>query len=213
MTADQPAPGPGPSPAPWIDDGPGTRRTDAAGVTYEMTDGNGWKVIGKYNGTCVHCGTPREECSPVPGEFCCPDCLHFTADWDGYRTSELCPECGAAKWPDEPCPEADNHGAGPIVSEGVICTHDSWAGLMALLDDHWPADVFPTRDDDPARDPGPRIVSLLRVVDGLRQQRERYLTVADELIQRAVDAETPEVATAYHYAAGRIIGGHADQSD
>ena len=41
----------------------------------------------------------------------------------------------------------------------------SWAGLMELLDEHWPADLFPTLEDDPERDAGARIVSLLRWVD------------------------------------------------
>ena len=44
----------------------------------------------------------------------------------------------------------------------------SWAGLMSLLDEHWPETIFPTMVDDPARDPGPRIVSLLRQIDRYR---------------------------------------------
>lgn len=40
----------------------------------------------------------------------------------------------------------------------------SWAGLMSLLDEHYPADVF-TGDSD---DPGPRIVALTREVERLR---------------------------------------------
>lgn len=44
----------------------------------------------------------------------------------------------------------------------------SWDGLMALLDEHWPADIFPTMDDREDRDPGPRIVSLIRWVEQLR---------------------------------------------
>ncbi len=48
------------------------------------------------------------------------------------------------------------------------CGHHSWAGLMALLDEHWPEDIFPTREDDIARDAGARIVSLIRWVDRLR---------------------------------------------
>jgi hypothetical protein len=46
----------------------------------------------------------------------------------------------------------------------------SWAGLMELLDEHWPADLFPTLEDDPTRDAGARIVSLLRWVDRLQAQ-------------------------------------------
>ena len=41
----------------------------------------------------------------------------------------------------------------------------SWAGLMELLDEHWPADVFLTIEDDYKRDMGARIVALLRWVD------------------------------------------------
>jgi hypothetical protein len=43
----------------------------------------------------------------------------------------------------------------------------SWDGLMSLLDEHWPDDIFPTLPDDDQRDPGPRIVSLLRWVERL----------------------------------------------
>jgi hypothetical protein len=49
------------------------------------------------------------------------------------------------------------------------CGHHSWAGLMALLDEHWPEDIFPTRyPDDIKRGAGARIVSLLRWIDRLR---------------------------------------------
>lgn len=41
----------------------------------------------------------------------------------------------------------------------------SWAGLMELLDERYPARLIPTAPDDPARDAGPRIVSLIRRVD------------------------------------------------
>jgi len=60
---------------------------------------------------------------------------------------------------------------GSFVPDGddLDCGHHSWAGLMALLDEHWPADIFPTRhEDDPKRDAGARIVSLMRWVDQLR---------------------------------------------
>jgi len=46
----------------------------------------------------------------------------------------------------------------------------SWAELMEILDEQWPADFFPTLEDDPMRDAGARIVSLLRWVDMLRVQ-------------------------------------------
>lgn len=48
----------------------------------------------------------------------------------------------------------------------------SWDGLMALLDEHWPADIFPTMPDREDRDPGPRIVSLIRWVDQLCAELE-----------------------------------------
>jgi len=46
----------------------------------------------------------------------------------------------------------------------------SWGELMELLDECWPAEFFPTLEDDPTRDAGARIVSLLRWVDMLRAQ-------------------------------------------
>ena len=46
----------------------------------------------------------------------------------------------------------------------------SWDGLMSLLDEHWPDDIFPTTEDREDRDPGPRIVSLLRRVDMLQKR-------------------------------------------
>lgn len=46
----------------------------------------------------------------------------------------------------------------------------TWDGLMSVLDKYLPEDIWPTRKDDPARDPGPRIVSLIRWVDRLRAE-------------------------------------------
>jgi hypothetical protein len=73
----------------------------------------------------------------------------------------------------------------------------SWDGLMELMDEHWPADIFPTRPDDPNRDPGPRIVSLLRWVAGLASERDaateresaRWVEAltSDEAVQAACD--------------------------
>ena len=45
---------------------------------------------------------------------------------------------------------------------------DSWAQLMRLLDEHYPADVFV---GGPDADSGPRIVALVREVDRLRNER------------------------------------------
>jgi hypothetical protein len=47
----------------------------------------------------------------------------------------------------------------------------SWAGLMELLDEHWPADVFsPEAAQNETADPGVRIVALLRWVDKLQRE-------------------------------------------
>lgn len=48
----------------------------------------------------------------------------------------------------------------------------SWAGLMEILEDIYPEDIFPTRPDDPKRDAGPRIVSLVRELDATRDRAE-----------------------------------------
>lgn len=53
----------------------------------------------------------------------------------------------------------------------------SWAGLMWLLDQHWPENMIPTREDDEARDAGVRIVSLLRLVN---REREEVRALRDE---------------------------------
>lgn len=48
----------------------------------------------------------------------------------------------------------------------------SWDGLMALMDEHWPREIFPV-GDEPAPDvgdPGVRILRLARWVDLLREQ-------------------------------------------
>ena len=48
----------------------------------------------------------------------------------------------------------------------------TWDGLMSLVDEHYPTDIFPHfagASDNPDRDPGPRILSLLREVDRLRK--------------------------------------------
>ena len=54
----------------------------------------------------------------------------------------------------------------------------SWDGLMSLLDAHWPEKIFPTRRDHPARDPGPRIISLLRTVEA---QSKQLAAIREEL--------------------------------
>lgn len=49
----------------------------------------------------------------------------------------------------------------------------SWDGLMEILDTLWPEDICPTLAEDlSSRDPGPRIISLLRWVERLRRENE-----------------------------------------
>jgi len=45
----------------------------------------------------------------------------------------------------------------------------TWRGLMSLLDEHWPADVFDGSSDDP----GARIAVLMREVDLLRTELKK----------------------------------------
>ncbi len=54
------------------------------------------------------------------------------------------------------------------IAAAIIDEMSTWATLMDLLDLHYPADIFPTMPDTPNRDPGPRIISLIRTVDQLR---------------------------------------------
>lgn len=53
-----------------------------------------------------------------------------------------------------------------------LITESGWLVLMAILDAHYPAEIFPTADDNPDRDPGPRIVSLIRRINEIREATE-----------------------------------------
>lgn len=56
----------------------------------------------------------------------------------------------------------------------------TWAGLMSLLDTYYPEDIFPTQPDgSPDRDPGPRIVSLIRYLENARAENERLRAQLD----------------------------------
>lgn len=61
----------------------------------------------------------------------------------------------------------------------------SWGGLMSLLDEHWPADIFPMPEGlDGAkgtthRDTGPIVLGLIRWVDKLNGQRADALAKLD----------------------------------
>lgn len=55
----------------------------------------------------------------------------------------------------------------------------SWAGLMELLDEHWPESIFPTLPDSTERDAGPRIISLIRRVDAAEARIKAVRDVLD----------------------------------
>jgi hypothetical protein len=84
----------------------------------------------------------------------------------------------------------------------------SWAGLMELLDEHWPADLFPTLEDDPKRDAGARIVSLLRWVDRDRAALARVEAVCATAIR--VRTERMVEGSLVHIAAKDAIDTFAE---
>ena len=63
----------------------------------------------------------------------------------------------------------------------------SWRGLMALMDEHWPADIFTMGDEPPTGpgDPGPRILALARWVDALQARLAAALALCDEITDAA----------------------------
>ena len=74
----------------------------------------------------------------------------------------------------------------------------SWSGLMELLDEHWPADIFPTLPDDDRRDLGPRIVSLIRMVDQKTRARmaaESALAAANRYLADYANGTRSAIAT------------------
>jgi hypothetical protein len=84
----------------------------------------------------------------------------------------------------------------------------AWAGLMELLDEHWPADIFPTTEDDPKRDYGPRVVSLLRWVDRDRAALARVEAVCATAIR--VRTERMVEGSIVHIAAKDAIDTFAE---
>lgn len=58
---------------------------------------------------------------------------------------------------------------------------NTWDGLLSTLDGHWPESIFPTKPDDPKRDEGPRIASLIRWV---QKERARADHAEAELAKR-----------------------------
>lgn len=89
-----------------------------------------------------------------------------------------------ARLQQEPCSSCRGHLADD-------CGHHSWRGLMALLDEHWPEDIFPTSyPDDITRAAGARIVSLIRWADRMHAERDQ----ARAQVQRVRELDPVEVA-------------------
>lgn len=53
----------------------------------------------------------------------------------------------------------------------------TWDAIMELLQRHYPEDIFPVLPDDPKRDLGPRIISLIRL---LAEREKRIATLETE---------------------------------
>lgn len=87
----------------------------------------------------------------------------------------------------------------------------TWDGLMSLLDEKWPEDIFPTREDDSERDPGPRIVSLLRWVDRLQTQLRNSEQCAVRELQAQVRADDFEDEAARLRAENTALAAAVDQ--
>lgn len=98
----------------------------------------------------------------------------------------LCPDCGDERCGWEKYDELERAAA--LVPELVAEVErlHSWDGLISLVDEHYPADIFPTEPDRDTRDPGPRIISLLRVCDELRSARPMH-PVYDDLAAERLD--------------------------
>ncbi len=82
--------------------------------------------------------------------------------------------CSGCDW------EGDDHQAhlAEVVTEAVM----SWDTLIHLVDKHYPADIFPTMEDIPNRDPGPRIISLLRQLSYHRAFVKALVTKSERFI-------------------------------
>ena len=57
----------------------------------------------------------------------------------------------------------------------------SWGGLLSLLDEHWPEDVFPDRTGKPDRDTGPRLVAAIRRAEKAQAEVARRDRVLGEV--------------------------------
>jgi hypothetical protein len=69
--------------------------------------------------------------------------------------------------------EAAEAEVGRLRAELADVVPRDWHGLMAILDYAYPESIFPSTEDAMGRDPGPRIVSLIRHFDEARAQLAR----------------------------------------
>jgi hypothetical protein len=83
----------------------------------------------------------------------------------------------------------DTEELSELPADAVRLYPGTWAGLLQILDDHYPADIFVGGD---TADPGPRIVALSREVARLRGIEKRA---------REVKAAVPEPGK----AAGPVV--------
>lgn len=60
-----------------------------------------------------------------------------------------------------------------MTAEKVFPDDYGWEDLMTLMDKHWPTTVFPVTEDSDAMDPGPRILSLARLLVEEREKMKR----------------------------------------
>lgn len=74
----------------------------------------------------------------------------------------------------------DKQRARAEAAEAELERLHSWQGLLELLDEHWPDDIFPTLTDDAERDTGPRLVSALRRADKAERKVARVEALRDE---------------------------------
>lgn len=91
-----------------------------------------------------------------------------------WAYNQCCGSCtgGAGNWQDVDARKA----LAALRSEGYeVVERDrfvpkTWDGMMELLDTVYPTSIFPfSAEDNPQRDPGPRIVSLIRRINEIRQ--------------------------------------------
>ena len=66
------------------------------------------------------------------------------------------------------CGKSLAHNMNEHIAEQIEHELINWNLLMEILDHYYPESIFPTADDQPERDPGPRIVSLIRNLNAAR---------------------------------------------